>query len=299
MGNLGRAGYGATTQGLWPYSYDNCDIGTYPNQTRKDGTPGLGVSGEDGFYGKFSFQPGQRLSACTCSGSDHPGPSVSRGRAAPEVDVLEVQVNTETWMGEASQSFQIAPYNAGYRYNIDGSQLMDESKTRRNSYLGGAYQQSLSSLTLTDSNAYSGNGYQTYGVEFYGNRKARDDGYIAWYMDEQPTWMLKASAIGGDDKLGFGKRIIPEEPMSIILNLGIAPSFQQPDFMHLPFPAKMYIDYVRVYQREDMINIGCSPSDYPTHDYIEKHINAYSNPNLTTWAQAGYTFPRNSQFDGC
>lgn len=56
----------------------------------------------------------------------------------------------------------------------------------------------------------------------------------------------------------------------MILNLGIAPSFQEPDWMHLQFPAKMLIDYVRVYQREDAINYGCSPSDYPTKDYIEK-----------------------------
>jgi len=33
MGNLGRAGYGASTDGLWPYSYDSCDVGTLPNQT--------------------------------------------------------------------------------------------------------------------------------------------------------------------------------------------------------------------------------------------------------------------------
>lgn len=33
MGNLGRAGYGATNEGNWPYSYDSCDIGTLKNQT--------------------------------------------------------------------------------------------------------------------------------------------------------------------------------------------------------------------------------------------------------------------------
>jgi len=51
MGNLGRAGYGASLEGTvcvfinelplnlvntncqWPYSYDSCDVGTLPNQT--------------------------------------------------------------------------------------------------------------------------------------------------------------------------------------------------------------------------------------------------------------------------
>ncbi len=28
MGNLGRAGYGATLDGMWPYSYDTCDVGS-------------------------------------------------------------------------------------------------------------------------------------------------------------------------------------------------------------------------------------------------------------------------------
>lgn len=31
-------------------------------------------------------------------------------------------------------------------------------------------------------------------------------------------------------------------------------------------PNYMYIDYVRVYQRTDMINIGCNPDDYPTSE---------------------------------
>ena len=37
--------------------------------------------------------------------------------------------------------------------------------------------------------------------------------------------------------------------------------------------------------------MGCDPADHPTAQYIADHANAYSNPNLTTWAQAGYEFP--------
>lgn len=37
MGNLGRPGYGATTDGTWPYTYDSCDVGTLVNQTNPDG----------------------------------------------------------------------------------------------------------------------------------------------------------------------------------------------------------------------------------------------------------------------
>lgn len=33
MGNLGRAGYGGSLDGMWPYTYDSCDVGTLANQT--------------------------------------------------------------------------------------------------------------------------------------------------------------------------------------------------------------------------------------------------------------------------
>jgi len=47
--------------------------------------------------------------------------------------------------------------------------------------------------------------------------------------------------------------------------------FQPIDLENLVFPAKMYIDYVRVYQRDDAPGIGCSPEDFPTEDYIDKY----------------------------
>lgn len=53
----------------------------------------------------------------------------------------------------------------------------------------------------------------------------------------------------------------------------------------------MLVDYVRVYQQEKIGRLGCDPDDYPTAQYIADHSNAYNNPNLTTWKQAGYTFP--------
>ncbi|GEM09334.1 glycoside hydrolase family 16 protein [Rhodotorula toruloides] len=38
LGNLARPGYGGSNDGMWPYSYDSCDVGTLPNQTRPNGT---------------------------------------------------------------------------------------------------------------------------------------------------------------------------------------------------------------------------------------------------------------------
>jgi hypothetical protein len=41
--------------------------------------------------------PGQRLSACTCKGEDHPGPDVSYGRGTPEIDIIEVSLAAYTF----------------------------------------------------------------------------------------------------------------------------------------------------------------------------------------------------------
>lgn len=68
--------------------------------------------GEPAAAAGLSFQPGQKVSGCTCKGEDHPGPDVRVGRGAPEIDIIEAQnANTGTRLqGEVSQSAQIAPY---------------------------------------------------------------------------------------------------------------------------------------------------------------------------------------------
>ncbi|ELU38867.1 glycoside hydrolase family 16 protein [Rhizoctonia solani AG-1 IA] len=141
LGNLGRAGYGASLDGTWPYSYvrllfsnfpkrDTCDVGTLPNQTRPDGTPINATINGDKYNGDvLSYLPGQRLSACTCEGESHPGPKRKSsetdgkgqsggyvGRAAPEIDVLEATVDAGTLIGHVSQSGQWAPFNYAYEW---------------------------------------------------------------------------------------------------------------------------------------------------------------------------------------
>lgn len=106
MGNLGRPGYAASTEGMWPYSYEDvCDAGITANQSSTDG---------------ISYLPGMRLPACTCSKEDHPTPGKSR--SAPEVDVIEASVATlnaekGVVVGDVSQSAQIAPFDVFYTPN--------------------------------------------------------------------------------------------------------------------------------------------------------------------------------------
>jgi len=65
------------------------------------------------------------------------------------------------------------------------------------------------------------------------------------------------------------------------------------DFDHLPFPVDMKVDYIRVYQPQGEENIGCEPPDFPTQAYIDQYIDAYTNPNLTTWVDDYHqTVPR-------
>ena len=53
--------------------------------------------------------------------------------------------------------------------------------------------------------------------------------------------------------------------------------FQTIDLSTMTFPSEMHVDYVRVYQRDGEKNIGCSPSNFPTADYIASHTTAYSS----------------------
>ncbi len=125
MGNLARPGFVATTDGMWPYTYDSCDVGTFPNQTLKDhsGPPAALFSdaSREKYNNELSWLSGQRLSACTCPNSDHPGPFLSsgqyRGRGAPEIDVFEAEIDKLAGVGQVvSQSAQFAPFTADYVY---------------------------------------------------------------------------------------------------------------------------------------------------------------------------------------
>jgi beta-glucanase (GH16 family) len=141
MGNLGRPGYGATTDGTWPYTYDSCDVGTFPNQTNQDHTAPAAAVHSDAGRAKNNFElswlTGQRLSSCTCPGEDHPGPVVNgkfAGRGAPEIDILEAQKNKLGDGAKVSQSVQMAPFNADYQAHFDTLVIKDSSITATNSF---------------------------------------------------------------------------------------------------------------------------------------------------------------------
>lgn len=199
---------------MWPYSYDSCDLGTFPGQTARNGNPAAAATGNrDG--GPISALPGQRLSACTCPGSDHPGPAVTTGRGAPEIDIIETQIDVSRFVGQVSQSYQCAPYN--YKYNFDNSSsattIYDNSITTFNTYGGGPLQQAISALTDIDSANYNGLGYAAYGYEWWYDSKRREDSFITWFSDGVPAWTVTSATSGPDPITQVSQRLIPEEPM--------------------------------------------------------------------------------------
>lgn len=300
MGNLGRPGYGGSVDGMWPYTYDSCDVGTLPNQTNPDGlTPTAAkTSGDKDYGGELSYLSGQRASACTCAADsdEHPGPKVTKGRGAPEIDILEAQVAypASGTIGSASQSIQVAPFDAGHNWlnTTPYTVTYDTALTTQNQWHGSISQESMSLNTQTDRTSYEGSGatQTTYGFEYTPGA----DGHITWAINETATWTINADAMGPNAEADIGQRLIAEEPMAIVMNLAISTKFQEPLYQLLTFPVTFRIDYVRVWQKEGQENVGCDPKDFPTSDYINNHPDIYNNPNITVFTESNYTKPRNS-----
>ncbi|EGO27663.1 glycoside hydrolase family 16 protein [Serpula lacrymans var. lacrymans S7.9] len=297
LGNLGRAGYGASLEGMWPYTYDSCDVGTVANQSINGQPAAALVNGDPSNGGVLSYLPGQRLSRCTCKGESHPGPVHSDGtyvgRSAPEIDMFEAQITGTPLTGQVSQSAQWAPFNAGYIWaNTSENEIIpNPSVSVQNTYIGGVQQQATSVVTDTNQGCYEGETgcFAVYGFE-----------YITWIANNEVAWTLNAAGLGADSTVQISARPVPQEPMYILMNLGMSTNFGTVDLAHLPFPVHMRVDYIRVYQPSHSKNIGCDPTAFPTEQYINTYMEAYTNPNLTTWSvDYDQPVPKNSFLDEC
>jgi beta-glucanase (GH16 family) len=96
------------------------------------------------------------------------------------------------------------------------------------------------------------------------------DGYITWVNDNKPAWTVRSSAVGPDPVAKIGQRVVSQEPMYMVVNLGMSKEFGGVDFEHLDFPTWMLVDWIRVYQPKGKRNVGCDPEDFPTMDYINR-----------------------------
>ncbi|KAL8286536.1 hypothetical protein RQP46_004553 [Phenoliferia psychrophenolica] len=226
-------------------------------------------------------------------GDEHPGPNVRTGRGAPEIDIIEATIDPSGRMGAASQSMQVAPMDAGYKWLNETPyiRVWDTDLSTQNQWHGSIYQESMSLQTTTDNSSYDGNGYTHFGFEY----DPGEDGSITWAINGTESWQLNASAMGPNEETETSQRLVAVEPLSIVFNLAISTkSGQTIEWGKIAFPATLRIDYVRVYQKKGQINIGCDPADFPTSKYINDHPLLYDNPQLVTFKQSGYPVPRNS-----
>lgn len=209
--------------------------------------------------------------------------------------------------GQLSLSCQFMPASAGYYLaNETGTEYtlntVNGNQVALNSYRGSILQMSASAVANTNQASYQNAGqvYSIWGFEY----EPGPTGYVTWWMDGVKAWTLEASAVGADALAGISQRPIPEEPMYILMNVAISSGFGSVEWDELKFPATMEVDYIRLYQAPDKQNLGCDPPDFPTYDYINRHIEAYTNPNYTIWggdqATGGYgaNWPRNRLYNG-
>lgn len=79
------------------------------------------------------------------------------------------------------------------------------------------------------------------------------------------------------------------------MNLGISEAFGQVEYDKLMFPSTMRMDYIRVYQDPNAINIGCDPSAFPTSAYISQcvppHYDYVRQPLTSTTDASGTRRP--------
>ncbi|KAK6458764.1 beta-glucan synthesis-associated [Scheffersomyces xylosifermentans] len=294
LGNLARPGYMATTDGVWPYTYNECDFGITPNQSSPDG---------------ISFLPGQRLSKCTCYGQDHP--SIGLGRGAPEIDIIEgTHALYDEW-ALGAQTLQVAPFDPWWRPDYDFLTIENTNITAMKADTGTPQQEAIASTTVLNPNWFgsvrnnsdhnqrfkNNTLFQSYGFEFRSDKTDDRDSYIQFFLADNKTMAIYGDSLHPTENVGW--RQISREPMSLIFNLGLSPTWAQIDYGSLEFPATLEIDYIRIYQLSGEEEMTCDPVDYPTFDYINSHANAYMNVNLTSWKEAGYSFPHNSFMNGC
>lgn len=125
--------------------------------------------------------------------------------------------------------------------------------------------------------------YWTYRMEW----EPGPHGHLSWYYDSTFVWAMSASSFGAysvcSERGGVKEcsrtpaRQIPEEPMSLVMNTAIGTwNGGQTALDGKHWPAKFWIDYVRVWQKD--MHVGCDPPDYPTRKYIQNNHEWYGEP---------------------
>ncbi|KZP04726.1 glycoside hydrolase family 16 protein [Athelia psychrophila] len=257
-----------------PYVYDEFDVETAPNQTRTD-VPSR--------QPPEARQISTRLSRATCPGKSHPGPihfdGTYVGRSAPEIDIFEAQI---TGTPLISQVGQWAPFNEG---------VWDP-------YTGGSDQQAPSVVTKTGTQCFN-----VYGIEY---KPGFDDVVYSLSIGliYRPGTVTRTRVddhrreLGASNATEISPGPVAQEPMDLIMPV----SSHEPGPVRQRWHSGHNTHPVPRDHPGDVINYDydCDPDDFPAADYINQYIEAYTNPNLTTWKDDyEQPFPKSSFFGQC
>ncbi|RLN67016.1 hypothetical protein BBJ28_00006792 [Nothophytophthora sp. Chile5] len=141
-------------------------------------------------------------------------------------------------------------------------------------------------------------------------------GYVRWMLDGSPIFEVTADAfsvVPQNANSSNPQKVMLEEPMSLIFNVALSSSWgatppnagsecrgdgtdASANAICDSFPMYMKIDYIRLYQdqgsdlaADNYMQIGCDPKSHPTKEWIEGHIDEYSdddNPVTTVDGKA-------------
>ncbi|OQR91279.1 callose synthase [Achlya hypogyna] len=275
MGNLGRATYLGSQEGMWPWTLDYCvpmdDIIDIP----------------------------QKINACNnLTDPDDPtslpekyGLHPRQGRGATEIDVFEIQIKKKDDPAFMSTSLQLSPGltdemrpDSG---NMPGpnqwySNLTFGEYTKINSdYYGERGRDSISALTQLQTDAFLK--FHTYRLEWMPGY----DGYIRWWLDNNFVFEVAGAALNKWVGTTIPPRMIPVEPSYLIISTAVSEKFSPPcdgQLCDSLWPSNFTIDYVRVYQgpTNEYTSLGCNPPAYPTKDWIAAHPVEFGLPWYTS-----------------
>lgn len=134
--------------------------------------------------------------------------------------------------------------------------------------------------------------YTTYQLEWV----TGSSGYVRWMLGGEPLFEIPASAIENppqDAAQLNPKKIMLEEPMYIIFNVALSSSWgasppnaggacgggsgSSAAAICDAFPLYLKMDYIRLYQDQTSMAYGCDPTSHPTAQWIEDHIDEYTD----------------------
>ncbi|OQS03063.1 beta-glucan synthesis-associated protein, partial [Thraustotheca clavata] len=132
-------------------------------------------------------------------------------------------------------------------------------------------------------------------------------GYVRWMLDKAPIFEIPAATLTNPPQGGKEsnpRKIMIEEPSYIIFNVAMSSAWgaTPPNYEVGPcrgnatipkpgtweynatqnicdsFPMYMVIDYIRVWQDNTTMSVGCDPPSHPTKQFIKAHILNYTDP---------------------